>query len=466
MRRIVSVVLVLLALSVLVLSEPRATWAAAREAAREAAPEQAIVVRLRPGHSLAEARPALAAAGARPIAAPGLARLGAAVLLAPAETAPRVAAELGRQPGVLAAEVARPVHAADTIPNDPGWPQQYGPAHIQAPTAWDVTQGSAAVVLAVVDSGMDFSHPDLAGRAWMNPGETPGNGIDDDRNGYVDDVNGWDFVNSDALPQDDQGHGTHVAGIAAAAGNNGLGVAGMAWGTRLMVLKVLDGGGRGYDYTVAEAIVYAADNGARVINVSLGGVALGAVVEQAVNYAYTRGAVIVAAAGNTGAAGEGLLYPAAYDNVIAVMATDEDDARAAYSSYGDKGAAKPTELERQEARHTEMAAPGSGIYSTLLGGSYGRNWGTSMAAPHVAGAAALLASLPEFDTPREVREALCANALDLGDAGWDEYYGCGLIQVSAAMGRTPAPAPPPAPETTCRAAAAACLWLFMPVLQQ
>jgi subtilisin family serine protease len=239
--------------------------------------------------------------------------------------------------------------------------------------------------------------------------------VDDDGNGYVDDWRGWNFVSSTNSPQDDHGHGTHVAGIAAAVGNNGLGIAGIAWGARLMALKILSSTGYGTESNVARAMVYAADHGARVINLSLGGSIPMTMMEDAVNYACAHGVTVVAATGNTSGP---VLYPAAYPNAIAVASVDASNVRSYFSNYGPE---------------VDLAAPGSSIYSTRLGGSYTYLSGTSMSTPHVSGVVALLASLPQFDTTDKIRAALQNTALDLGTAGWDQYYGYGLVQAYSAL---------------------------------
>jgi thermitase len=377
----------------------------------------------------------LAAASAQTLDAAALARLGVKILKVPAGKVREVVTQLNQSPAVEYAEPNYLVHMADTLPNDPGWNSQYGPINIQAPQAWDITTGSSSVVIAVIDSGVDLGHPDLASKIWTNPGETGGgkqtNGLDDDGDGYVDDWRGWDFVNGDNRPQDDNGHGTHVAGIAAAASNNGVGIAGIAWGARIMPLKVLDSNGSGSESNVAAAMTWAADHGAKVINLSLGG-GPSSVMEDAVNYAYSSGVTVVAAAGNDGALGGGVLYPAAYDHAIAVASTDASNNRSSFSSYGPE---------------VDLAAPGSGIYSTVPTGScefcnpsgYNTLSGTSMATPHVAGVAALLASLPQFDSPDKIRNGMEATALDLGDPGWDQFYGFGLVQARNALLFTPPP---------------------------
>src|SRR5262249_52358184 len=199
----------------------------------------------------------------------------------------------------------------------------YGLKKIGAATAWDSTAGEG-VTVAVVDTGVDRAHPDLAANMWVNGGEVPGNGLDDDGNGYVDDVVGWDFVGAnystprpDADPRDGHGHGTHVSGTIAAVGNNGMGVIGVAWRARIMAVKGLDDYGYGLDSQLAAAVVYAADNGADVINASWGGAGSSQALQDAVDYATSLGVVFVAAAGNSGEDARGF-YPAAFPKVITV----------------------------------------------------------------------------------------------------------------------------------------------------
>jgi thermitase len=282
---------------------------------------------------------------------------------------------------------------ADTIPSDPNWSLQYGLVNIRAPQGWDYSTGSTAVTIAILDSGVDLSHPDLAGKL----------------------VPGYDFVNGDASPQDDNGHGTHVAGIAAASANNGIGVAGVSWGARIMPVKVLNAGGNGTFADVAAGIAWAADNGAQVINLSVGGASSSAVLRDAVNDAYDKGVVLVAAAGNTGSGV--ILYPARYPNVIAVGAVDGANNRAGFSNFGPE---------------LDLVAPGSSIYSTIIGG-YGYKSGTSMAAPYVSGLAAILRGYPGGYSPDAIALEMESTALDLGRAGFDVSYGFGLIQMDAAL---------------------------------
>ncbi|HET6510455.1 MAG TPA: S8 family peptidase [Baekduia sp.] len=272
--------------------------------------------------------------------------------------------------------------AAQAPATDPRFAEQWplnGDGPMGIASAWRQTTGGP-VTVAIVDSGADLGHPDLAPNLWTNPGEIPGNGIDDDGNGYVDDVHGYDFVDGDGTPQDANGHGTHVAGIVGARGGNGIGVAGVAWNVRLMIVRVLDGAARGTTTDVARGIRYAVDNGARIVNLSLAGPSSTPDLEDAVRYAQAHGVLIVSAAGNDGAdLASAPTYPAAYgeDNVIGVAATRRDGGLSSVSDYG-PGA--------------DLAAPGEAILSTALGGGYEWRTGTSMAAPEVTGALVLLAA--------------------------------------------------------------------------
>jgi thermitase len=282
-------------------------------------------------------------------------------------------------------------------PNDPNYPKLYGlnnagqtggiaGADIDAPEAWSSTTGDAGTVVAVIDSGVDINHPDLRNNVWVNPGETAGNGIDDDKNGYVDDVNGYDFANKDASVFDavsEDSHGTHVAGTIAAEGNNSLGVVGVNWKAKIMPLKFLGANG-GYTSNAVEALNYAVAKGANISNNSWGGGGFSQTLLDAINRADASGHLFVAAAGNGGSDSVGddngttPYYPASYSsaNIIAVAATDSKDSLASFSNYG--------------ATSVDLAAPGVGILSTLPGNTYGNYNGTSMATPHVSGAAALL----------------------------------------------------------------------------
>jgi large repetitive protein len=269
-------------------------------------------------------------------------------------------------------------NTGQTINGSPGTPD----ADIDAPEAWNVTTGSSNVTVAVIDTGVDWSHPDLSSQIWINPGENcPGcrnDGIDNDHNGFVDDWHGWDFANNDNNPTDDHGHGTHVAGTIGAAGNNGTGVAGVNWTVKIMPVKFLNAQGSGTDANAVSAILYAAQNGANVMNNSWADNVYSQALADAITVADQHNSLFVAAAGNNGTDNDSSpTYPASYDmpNVVAVAATDNTDNRAFFSNVG--------------RRSVDLGAPGVDIYSTWPGGGYQYLSGTSMATPHVAGAAAL-----------------------------------------------------------------------------
>ena len=295
---------------------------------------------------------------------------------------------------------------AEATPDDTRFAELWGMQQISAPGAWDVTTGASSVVIADIDTGVDYAHPDLAANMWHNTAETPGNGIDDDGNGYADDIYGIDAANGDSDPMDDHGHGTHTSGTVAAVGNNGVGVAGVAWQAQIMALKFLNSAGSGSTSNAIACINYAiAQDAAGVdvaaINASWGGAPYSEGLRTAINAAAARGIAFVASAGNGGDDQLGddndstPQYPASYDcaNIIAVAATDDSDALAYFSNYG--------------ATSVDLAAPGVSILSTT--GSGYESWkGTSMAAPHVTGAIALCAA--EF--PAETMSLRIARVLN------------------------------------------------------
>jgi len=332
---------------------------------------------------------------------------------------------------------------APLVPDDPTFPSQW---HLQqisvAPNpslgAWDITTGSQDVVVAVLDSGTDVAHQDLIGNSWVNPGEDLDgdraldataadhldagdvNGVDDDGNGFVDDLAGWDFHNGDRDVRGPFYHGTHVTGIVAARSNNGVGVAGVAggWagdpGVRVMALGVGDFAPDGS--ILDDAILYAADNGAPVITMSLG-VAPSAAIDAALAYAWNvKGVFIDCAAGNSGGGPVG--YPANNPHVVAVSSTGPADTISGFSSVGPE---------------IELAAPGETIWSTRIADTYGQGDGTSYAAPQVAGVAALLLSCDATLTHQAVRQLLRAGAVDLGVPGPDTLYGFGRIDALASL---------------------------------
>lgn len=315
-------------------------------------------------------------------------------------------------------EWAEPVHVFQIqgVPNDPSFASLWGMTKIQAPSAWDLAQGNG-VVVAVVDTGVDHTHPDLAANIWANPDEISGNGIDDDGNGYVDDVHGWNFVSNSNAPLDGHSHGTHVSGTIAAVGNNGLGVIGVAPLAKIMAVKGLGDDGSGYDTDLAQGIVYAADNGADIINMSWGGTGDSPVIEEAIQYAYSLGVILVAAAGNS-AIDASQFLPAKYAGVITVSAFNSADTMASFSNFGTK---------------IDVAAPGVGIQSTVPGGFYSSYNGTSMASPHVAGLAALILSQHPGLTNEQVRQVIRRTADDVGAVGFDTQAGYGRINTLKAL---------------------------------
>ncbi|MGV3774631.1 MAG: S8 family serine peptidase, partial [Verrucomicrobiales bacterium] len=266
-------------------------------------------------------------------------------------------------------------------------------ADISALEAWKISTGSSNIIVAVIDTGIDFHHPDLRPNLWVNRTEISGNGIDDDGNGWIDDIHGYDFDSDDSDPMDDHGHGTHVAGTIGAKGNNNIGIAGVNWDIQMMALKAFDETGNGDLFAAIQAIDYAVANGARIINASWGLDDKSRALEETVQSAIERGVVFVAASGNDKT--ETPSYPAGYPGVISVGATTSQDERALFSNYGSTVA---------------LSAPGQDILSTLPRNSYGINSGTSMAAPHVSGAAALiLAQRPGF-TVADIRDILVNSA--------------------------------------------------------
>ncbi len=271
-------------------------------------------------------------------------------------------------------------------------------ADIDAPEAWTVSTG-AGVVVGVIDTGVDTTHPDLKNNIWVNPGEIAGNGVDDDGNGYVDDIHGWDFYNNDNDPFDDNGHGTHVAGTIAAEAGNGIGVAGVAPQAEIMALKFMNASGSGTVSKAVAAIDYATQMGARITSNSWSiDSVFSHALYNAIAAAGAAGSLFIAAAGNDGRNTDQVgSYPAAYDldNIISVAATDHNDNLAGFSNYG--------------VSTVDLGAPGSGILSTVPGGSYGHKSGTSMATPHVSGAAALVLSANPGLTAAEVKDILLAD---------------------------------------------------------
>lgn len=272
-------------------------------------------------------------------------------------------------------------YAENSIPDDTYYDYQWGLSQVNASEAWNITTGSHKVIIAVIDSGIDLNHPDLKANIWINKGEIPGNRIDDDHNGYIDDVYGWNFISDDNNISDDDGHGTHVAGIIAAAGNNSKGVTGVMWSATIMSLKFLDNEGNGYVDDAVSAVRYATKMGASIISCSWGGSEYSQALKDVID---ASSALVVCAAGNRGSGANddiSPVYPACFTskNIISVAATDASDVLASFSDYG--------------LNSVDVAAPGTHICSTLPGSQYGYMQGTSMAVPYVTGLAGLIKSI-------------------------------------------------------------------------
>lgn len=374
--------------------------AGARAAVAESVPGE-LIVRFEPGTAARERLAARDTADvdfhrALPLKRTQLVSTGRGQSVAAAVT------ELERSPDVAYAE-PNYVRELSALPDDPFFSKLYGldntgqtvagipgtpDADIDAPEAWELAGGSPDAVVAVIDSGVDLGHPDLAGAIWTNPGETgagrESNGVDDDANGLVDDWRGWDWASDDGLPADENGHGTHVSGTIAATADNATGIAGVSSGSRVMALRVLDSAGTGSVADLISAYRYAGAQGAQVVNASLGGSGFSHSELAAIEA--NPDTLFVVAAGNGGADGVGddvestPEYPCAYQaaNIVCVAATDQDDAMAGFSNFG--------------STSVDLAAPGVRTLSTVPGSGYAYYSGTSMATPHVAGTAALIAS--------------------------------------------------------------------------
>ena len=311
--------------------------------------------------------------------------------------------------------IARPAR----VPNDPEYSSQWALARINAPIAWDATAGAPSVTIAFVDSGVDLTHPDFAGRLWVN--DDPPNGVDDDLNGKVDDLNGWNvFANSNDI-SDPNGHGSEVGGVAGAATDNSAGVAGMCWNCRLMFVNAMQASFVANYSDVAAAVQYAASNGAQVINLSLGGYADSAVLRDAVREAAIT-ALLVGGAGNDDSGAP--FYPAAYPEVLAVAATDNTDQKAVFSNYG---------------AWVDVSAPGKDIRTTTVGGGYATGGGTSLAAPFVSGLAGLIRSQQPAWTPEQVRWQILNTAVNIDGLNPTRarQLGQGRIDAGAALATTP-----------------------------
>jgi len=334
-------------------------------------------------------------------------KLRIAVVEIPAITASRMQAQVSENADVRYVETDGRVSMV-VSPNDPDYNDPslvYGPQLMRAPQAWDTSMGDPNIIIGILDTGIDASHPEFSGRI----------------------LPGYDFVNNDSDPADDHGHGTHVSGIAAAGINNSIGMAGIAGQASLLPIKVLDNTGNGWWSNVATGMIWAVDHGARVINLSLGGTVDSTALRDAVSYATARNVVIVVAAGNNST--DAPFYPAVYDNVMAVGAVTPFGVWASYSNYGP---------------NVDVVAPGSTVYSTEWAGtgrSYGFRSGTSMASPHVAGLAALILSVNPNLSESEVRRLITYNTQAADPQIVDTYLGHGLVDAGAAVAAA-SPQPP------------------------
>jgi len=328
-------------------------------------------------------------------------------------------------------EYAEPhfVYRVDFTPNDPQYASQYALSKVSASTAWDISKGDSSIVIGIIDTGVYWTHPDLSPNIWMNKNEIPGNGVDDDGNGYIDDIRGWDFGGlngtADNNPAEDAPyHGTHVAGIASAATDNGIGIAGLGFKCKIMAVKTArddqkdPGSGMPYIWYGYEGITYAADNGAQVINCSWGGSGYSSLAQDVINYANSKGSLVVAAAGNSGSSGEH--FPSGYNYVLSVASTGSDDRKSGFSNYG---------------YSVDVCAPGSSILSTWSTNTYINSNGTSMSSPLAAGLAGLVKAKYPTYSAEQVGEKIrvsCDNIYSL-NSSYNYQLGKGRINAWRAL---------------------------------
>lgn len=392
-------------------------FAAVSDGAPPSGEQQELVVRFAPGAAPGRA---LDAVGATLVERDSASRLVRA-RLEPGRSLTEVDAALERRSDVVFAEPNR-AYELFVEPDDTAYHELWGLPAIDAPLAWDVTTGSNSVVVAVVDSGTDYTHPELDGNVWTNPNETT-DGADNDGNGLVDDVNGWDFYADDAMPLDQNGHGTHVAGTIGAEGNNAEGVTGVNWSVRMIPLRV--GNQELSGYAIMRSFEYACAKGARIVNGSFGGSGSDPLIRNAI--AACPNTLFVFAAGNSARNVDVFpTYPCAETlaNVICVAASQLGDTLASFSNYG--------------TTHVDLAAPGADILSTLPGNDYDWFDGTSMATPHVAGAAALVLAQRPTLTATELRNALLLSVDELPSFSGVVATG-GRLNVGRALGQEVVP---------------------------
>jgi thermitase len=351
-----------------------------------------ILVETRAGLGEGEFNKILARHGGK--SAARMKKINVHVIKLPAGADERVAAEILKlNPHIKSAEVDKLI-APEQVGNDTYYKSAWHLPKIQAPTAWDSSLGTG-VTIAILDSGVDGAHPDLAGKL----------------------VPGWNFYDGNSNTSDVYGHGTKVAGSAAAASNNGVGVTGVAWNAKIMPVRISDTAGYAFFSTIAEGIYWAADNGAKVVNISYS-VQGSTSVQNAANYLRSKGGIVVNSAGNSGALDTTL----ANNALISVSATGSTDAKASWSSFGD---------------YVDVAAPGAGIWTTTRGGGYASVSGTSFSSPVTAGVIALMMSANPALRPTELESILKSTAVDLGSAGSDREFGVGRIDAAAAVQQHP-----------------------------
>jgi subtilisin family serine protease len=328
------------------------------------------------------------------------------------------------------------VYHTQVVPNDARFSSLWGMHNtgqngglvdfdIDAPEGWDINTDASQVVIGSIDTGVDPAHEDLSANMWQNPGEIPGNGVDDDANGYVDDVDGWDFLSNDPVAQDDHSHGSHTMGTAAAVGNNGVGVAGVAWSARIMRLKICNSFGSCNVSAAVSATDYATENGARMTSNSWGGGSFSQAMKDAIDRADAAGVLYIAAAGNNGSNNDASpFYPSSYTspNIISVASMTRFGGRSSFSNYG--------------ATTVDLGAPGSEILSTTPNNGYSTMSGTSMACPHVTGAVANLMgfnpNLPHLDY-----KDILLQSVEPNDALAGVTVSGGMLNVKKALDLTP-----------------------------
>ncbi|HRI48357.1 MAG TPA: S8 family peptidase, partial [Ignavibacteriaceae bacterium] len=329
----------------------------------------------------------------------------------------------------------------NSIPNDSLFATQWALTKIDAVNAWNITKGSSSVIVGIIDTGIDYEHPDLKNKLFINQGELGidingndkrFNGIDDDSNGFIDDYMGWDFTDRNGFPFDSTGgdylnwdndpmdeniysHGTAVAGIIGAESNNLYGIAGVAPNIKFLNLRAFDPDGFGEEDDVASAILYAVANGVKVINMSFGDYSFSYVLRDVIRYAYSQGVVLVASSGNSNSSAPH--YPSGYSEVISVGNSTREDYIASSSNYGST---------------LDLVAPGTSILTTLRKGAYGDFNGTSAAAPFVSASAALILSLNNFSND-EVKQIIKSTTDDLNEVGWDMRSGAGRLNLNKAL---------------------------------